>query len=279
MPMGFPVAGFVSALQYRAQPGDVFVATYPKCGTTWMQNIVWLLANEGHPLAGDQRLTEVFPHLEEVGREAVADLPEPRLIKTHLPFAMTPQSSSARYVVVARNPFDCAVSFYHHTRGFLRHYDFADGTFDNYFECFLRGQVDFGSYFEHLTSWGARVDDDNVSFVTYETMKADPKQSIMDVGRFLGGGFAEAVSDREILERVVEHSSFKSMSNDQQRWSSERAAGAAAFIRKGKVGDWEDWFSPDQARRLVDELEIHTAGTWLADLWPEVMRRAREAAG
>lgn len=276
MPMGFPVAGFVSALEYRAQDGDVFVATYPKCGTTWMQHIVWLLAHEGRPLSGDQRLTEAFPHLEEVGSAAVEALPQPRLIKTHLPFSMTPYSASARYVVVARNPFDCAVSFYHHTRGFPHHYDFADDEFDDYFECYIEGRVDFGGYFDHLVPWGARADDDNVIFLTYEAMKADPRRAITDVGQFLGGVFGEAVGDADTLERVLEHSSFKSMSKDQQRWSSERAAGAAPFVRKGSVGDWSNQFSPEQARRLAREFDARTAGTWMSDLWPDVLNQARE---
>ena len=91
---------------------------------------MYLLENDGRPLAAGQRLDDVFPHLEEVGEAAVRALPEPRLVKTHLPFARTPWSAQAKYIYVARNPFDCAVSFYHHTRGFERHYDFAEGTWD-----------------------------------------------------------------------------------------------------------------------------------------------------
>jgi sulfotransferase len=140
MPMGFPVASFESAQRYRASAGDVFVASYPKCGTTWTQYIVYLLQNDGRALAPRQRLDDVFPHLEEVGEATVRALPEPRLIKTHLPFSRTPWSPQAKYICIARNPFDCAVSFYHHTRGFKQHYDFAEGTWDTFFECLCEGK-------------------------------------------------------------------------------------------------------------------------------------------
>jgi len=275
LPLGFPVEGFVSGLSYEAQASDVFVSTYPKCGTTWMQHIVWLLADGGRPLRADQRMTEAFPHLEEVGRELVERRPEPRLIKTHLGFSLTPHHPRARYIWVARNPFDCAVSFFHHTRGFVQHYDFADGTFDDFFECFIDGRVDFGSYFDHLASWGARRDAPNLLFTTFEAMRADPRGVVVEVGRFLGGAFEASVDDPAVLERVLAHSSFASMREDQQRWSSARAADAPPFVRKGEVGDWESCFSSEQAHRMVAKLEACTAGTWMADLWSDTVERAR----
>src|SRR5690606_6399436 len=118
MPMGFPVAGFASGLRYRPQSSDIFVSTYPKCGTTWMQYIVYLIVNEGRAMPPGRNIGDVFPHLEETGAEAVETLPEPRLIKTHLQFSMVPFDPATKYIYVARNPFDCAVSFFHHTRGF-----------------------------------------------------------------------------------------------------------------------------------------------------------------
>ncbi len=278
MPMGFPVEGFVSALSYEAGPEDLFVATYPKCGTTWMQHIVWLLANGGRPLSGNERLTDKFPHLEEVGGEFVTRLDEPRLIKTHLPFALTPFHPAARYIYVARNPFDCAVSFFHHTRGFVKHYDFADGTFDEFFERFVTGRVDWGSYFDHLVSWGQRAGQPNVLFTTFEAMRSDARSVVLEVGRFLGGRYAEAATDPVVLDEVLEHSSFARMRRDQQRWSSPRSEDMPPFVRKGQVGDWESHFSPEQARRLVAEFDRHTTGKWLAELWPEVMARARAVA-
>ena len=32
---------------YASRPGDVFVATYPKAGTTWLQTVVLLLLHQG----------------------------------------------------------------------------------------------------------------------------------------------------------------------------------------------------------------------------------------
>ncbi len=272
--MGFPIDGFESGQRYRAQPGDIFVSTYPKCGTTWTQYIVYLLLNGGEPLAAGRRIDEVFPHLEEVGEQAIRALPEPRLIKTHLPYERTPWHAHAQYIYVARNPLDCVVSFYHHTRGFVRHYDFADGTFDAFFECFLRGEVDFGDYFDHLLSWAARRGEPNLAFFTYEDMMAEPRAAALAIADFLGGEAARAASEPEVLARVVAHSSFDSMRKDQGRWSSARPADMPAFVRKGVVGDWRNHCSAEQARRLADKLYARTRGTAAEGLWPDLMAEA-----
>ena len=270
MPMGFPVAGFESGQRYVAGAGDVFVASYPKCGTTWAQYIVYLLLNDARPLAVGQSINDVFPHLEEVGCEIVAALPTPRLIKTHLAFERTPWNSDAKYVYVARNPFDCAVSFYHHTRGFVRHYDFAEGTWETFFECFLAGEVDFGDYFDNLLSWWPRRVESNVLFLTYERMVADPAAAVAAVARLLGGRAAALVADARGLARVVGASSFGEMQRDQGRWSSQRPADMPAFVRKGVVGDYANYFSPEQARKLVAKMQASTTGTGLETLWPEL---------
>jgi hypothetical protein len=222
-------------------------------------------------------INDVFPHLEEVGEEIVRALPEPRLIKTHLPFERTPWNPAARYVYVARNPFDCAVSFFHHTRGFVRHYDFADGTFGDFFECFIRGEVDFGDYFDNLLSWLARGDEPNVVTLTYEEMIADPREPIVTLARFLGGRAARAATDAAFVERIVSLSSFESMRSEQRRWSSARPSNMPEFVRKGIVGDWRNHFSPEQARRLAARFVRRTRGTRAQHLWADVVAAATGA--
>lgn len=277
MPMGFPPEGLESVSEFVAEDGDVFVVSYPKSGTTWLQYIVHLLIR-GQALGPDESLSAAFPHLEEVGAAAFDSLPRPRLIKTHLARAMTPYSEACRYLVIVRNPFDCAVSFFHHTRGFPRHYDFADGSFAEFFESFIAGEVDFGDYFEHLVSWLAEADRDNVLLLTYEGLTIDPASGIRRIAQFLGTRALASVSTDAALARVVDETSLTSMRRDQQRWSSARPAWAPAFVRRGGVGDWRSLFTPRQARALLAKFERRLAGTGIGDLWADVLAHARAFA-
>ena len=272
LPKSFGRELFASALEYQAAGGDIFVSAYPKCGTTWAQNIVYLLLHDGAPLGAGDKLTELYPHLEEVGRQFVESLAAPRCIKTHLPFEMTPYNADARYLYLARNPFDCAVSFFHHTRGFPQHYDFAEGTFAEFFECFLAGKVDFGDYFDNLASWYARRNDDNVLFLTYEAMQRDARAAIAAIGNFLG---CDAEGNSQLLASVLRHSRFDSMRKNPQRWSSRRPEGMPAFIRRGVVGDWTNRFTARQAGRLLEKFLIRARATDMESLWPEILDRAR----
>ena len=61
------------------------------------------------------------------------------------------------------------------------------------------------------------------------------------------------------------------MSQKQSRWSSQRPNSAAPFIRKGKVGDWQNHFSQEQAMRLVDKFKVCSAETNIEKLWPGLL--------
>ncbi|NEP41802.1 MAG: sulfotransferase domain-containing protein [Okeania sp. SIO2H7] len=267
LPMGFVPEHFESGLAYQAQAGDTFIVTYPKCGTTWTQHILWMLSHDGKPLPLGKNINLEVPHLEEAGGDFVESLSEPRFIKTHLSYDLTPYNPDSKYIYVARNPFDCAVSFYYHTKGFIKHYDFAEATFDDFFECFIDGEVDWGDYFDHLISWVKHRSDRNVLFLTYESMKNDPKTAIMEIANFLGYNYVEKVKNTKILDSILEHTSFSRMSKDQSRWSSQRPTNMTPFIRKGEVGDWKSHFSVSQTQRLSQKFRTRTAGTEAANLW------------
>jgi hypothetical protein len=113
-------------------------------------------------------------------------------------------------------------------------------------------------------------------FLTYEQMLAAPGAAVQSIARFLGGRANELALDPERLAGVVHASDFEHMRRDQDRWSSRRPADMPAFVRKGAVGDWRNYFTPQQARLLAAKFRARTAGTSLEDLWPGLVANALE---
>ena len=105
---------------YRPRSGDVVVATYPKCGTTWTQRIVSLLIFQSpEPVA----LSKIAPWLDQRFRpieSVIADLEQQthrRAIKTHLPFDGLPVFDEVKYIHVVRDGRDACLSFHNHGTG------------------------------------------------------------------------------------------------------------------------------------------------------------------
>ena len=57
-------------VNFVTRTDDVFVVTYPKCGTTWMQQIVKLIWNKGKEDGRD--IDEVFPWAEMISTDTAA---------------------------------------------------------------------------------------------------------------------------------------------------------------------------------------------------------------
>ncbi|KAK8757460.1 hypothetical protein V5799_004911 [Amblyomma americanum] len=288
-----------SALSYEPQDGDVFVVSYPKCGSTWLQNIAQAVLNvDDHKEASEEGSLKLLTFLELVGAEGARAMPRPGAIKTHLPFSKHPYSEKAKYVYIARNPYDCCVSFYHHTKR-LPTYRFQDGTFDQFFDMFVEGKVDFGDYFDNLLSWYEHRDDPNVLFVTYEELKKDTSGWVLKLADFFG---KEQFGDKmkrnpALVAKVIESTNvekMKAINSKLRNWketvnsmpADARADlmktmndsfgdvwnkdGNGEFVRKGVVGDWKNYFSVEQIARLKARIELKTQGSDVMSLWTGV---------
>ncbi|UYV81137.1 hypothetical protein LAZ67_20000137 [Cordylochernes scorpioides] len=273
-----------SALAYKPQEDDLFVVTFPKCGTTWTQCIVYLILNKGKPYKNSHELMAKIPYLELFGADAMDKLPRPEAIKIHLDFKRTPYSPLAKYIHVVRNPKDTCVSFYHHTLK-LSPYEF-DGTFDDFFEIFFNGQNDYGDYFEHTLSWYEHRNDPNVLFLTYEELKSDTRNAILKMAKFIGDDYEKIlIENPDIMENVLKYSSIEQMKKFAKIGPSEptppleffpsgirhfttyiKEKGLAPFshddfVRKGIIGDWKNHFNEEQAKKLDDKTREKLAGT------------------
>lgn len=86
---------------FEVREDDVWIVTSTKCGTTWAQEMTWLILNNlDYRTAKSIDLTLRSPFLEFNGivenvphdtLQAANDLPSPRLIKSHLPAQFLPK--------------------------------------------------------------------------------------------------------------------------------------------------------------------------------------------
>ena len=111
---------------------DVFIASFPKSGTTWTQQVVRLIYSRGLILDSDPSLHAIIPWLddsEDLPDLSVVDsMTSPRVFKSHNPYHLLPRklTESNRLIYVTRGAKDTAVSMYFHTFGFkMYEYDEA----------------------------------------------------------------------------------------------------------------------------------------------------------
>ena len=79
----------------------------------------------------------------------------------------------------------------------------------DFFENFLKGDVSFGDYFDHVLSWWAHKDDDNVLFLKYEDMKKDLPSAVAAITKFI----CQDIS-KELLEEIAHRTTFENMKED-----------------------------------------------------------------
>ena len=187
-------------LDYHPSSTDVFIATYPKCGTTWMQQLIHCLKTRGDMHFGE--ITDVVPWLEmshllgvdNNARQKTA----PNCFKSHFSWAEIPKGG--RYIHVTRNPEAVLVSFYR----FLEGWFFEPGSINlNTFaeHLFFKGSSS-GLYWNHINEWWSVRDQEDVLFLCYENMIKDPDSLIKSVA-----GFMEIDLDDDLLKITRENSS------------------------------------------------------------------------
>jgi methylamine dehydrogenase accessory protein MauD len=244
------------------RPDDIFIVTYPRSGTTWMQMILYQLTS-----GGDMD----FAHIEQVcpwwehslHQQRLNTLASPRVFKSHLSHGKMPRLPG-KYIYVARIGKDVAVSYYHF---YTSHMGYR-GTFADFFERFLAGRVQSGSWFNHVRGWWEHRADPNMLFLRYEDLLADLPGCLRKISGFCG---LEVPAER--LPGILERCSFTFMKQHECRFDPllagpyELGIRPHAFLRQGQAGAWREQFSPAQAQRF-DRVLHRRLGQSGIDLYP-----------
>uniref|UniRef100_A0A8C9SX34 Sulfotransferase n=1 Tax=Scleropages formosus TaxID=113540 RepID=A0A8C9SX34_SCLFO len=262
--------------EFTFRHDDIIAVTYPKSGTTWMQEILPLIVSEGD-ITPVLTLTnwDRMPWLEEHRAKELnlEQRPPPRLFVSHCHYSMMPESFfkvKPKVIYVMRNPKDVFTSSYYY-------YDMASymvnpGTKDEFLDKFLDGKVIFGSWFDHVKGWLGAKDQDRIMYISYEEMILDLKASISKISLFIGKTLSQ-----EVIEKIADHCMFKNMkqnkmSNYSLVPSEYMDQKKSEFLRKGIAGDWKNNLTEAQAARFDSVYKEKMKDVNFKFMWDENMQ-------
>lgn len=212
---------YAATAAYVPQANDVFIATQMKCGTTWMQQVVFEVLYKGEGDLSDQGYRHMYalsPWIETSPNSSVPFDKAPligenktRLIKTHMPAQLIQHSDQAKYIYVTRHPVSCFVScldFVHMLAGPLT------PTREDLLKWYCSDQMLWGTWPDHVEGWWRRSQaHDNVLFVHYEEMKNDLAAVVDRVAGFLDVQLSDSQK-----HNVVEKSGFSYMREHEEHF-------------------------------------------------------------
>merc|ERR1711892_904888 len=114
----------------------------------------------------------------------------------------------------------------------------------------------YGSYWHHLHGGWKLRNEKNLKFIWYEDMKKDTKGIIEELCEFLEHPLSE-----EKVDELVDHVHVDNMRKNPWVSPPKSKHVRMDFIRKGKVGDSKNYFTPEKAKEWNEWIEEKTRGS------------------
>ncbi|KAM3963077.1 sulfotransferase 1A1-like [Aphomia sociella] len=270
---------------------DVFIVTFPKSGTTWTQELIWLLLNNlDYNTAAKQPVSVRFSFIEfpiifrcpsvkdwlkkmaednpkmkqfydrvacdSFHLDSILNAPSPRFIKSHLPLSLLPHTllDKAKVVYVARDPRDVAVSFYYHHK-FMKINGYKN-DFKSFWNLFIKDRIDWTPFGPHIKEAWEKRHHPNLLFLFYEDLSKDLPGVVRKVAQF----FNKPVTEEQVSQ-LCDHLHIDNFRrNKSVNYDFLKDIGlwdkGGQFIRNGKTGGWRDYFDEEmkqQAERWIKE--------------------------
>ena len=297
---------------------DVFICSYPKSGTTWTQHIVLTLlfrhkfnirSYQGNPnqtqtntkyhncynhVSEYAPFYEIDAHWDTSTRNLLTSIQHNheylgrRVFNTHLRWDMLPSDAAAastandhgkcgKFIYLVRNPLDVCVSFYFH----LSHQVEGgyNGTFDDFFQEWVRGETAFGSWIDHILSFAQVfadskpltpcvfqcVDGREILLLSYEEMISNLPLAVKRLVTFLD---LYSIDDDQLQNELLPTFVFEYMKGELTKFQprSVQWKNGFEFLRKGIAGDSVSVVTQDQVKLFRDSIQKHNVLEFLSQL-------------
>lgn len=237
------------------QPQDMFQASYPRSGSTWLRFMLFeILCGEE---AGFRKIEDRLPEIQwQRGKKGIL-ANGGRFIKTHEQY----RSEYKRAVFLVRDMRDVLLSCY--ARGLqdgIVHL-VSKGDFDSFMMSFLNGYaLQMGSWHEHTRTWleSPLAKSGNLLTIKYEELRKNPEPMLAQILEFVG-----VKPNMQIIHKAVEDNSLQQMRAKEDREKKQGEVSVllgphkntgedGRFVRKGSVGGWRNKLTEAQLK-TIDE--------------------------
>lgn len=220
-------------------PSDVFVASYPRSGSTWLIFLLVEILTGQSPQFGFAH--RIVPYVGKQ-RKAPRLLPRAgRLIRTH----ETYRAAYKRAIYLVRDVRDVLVS----ECLYWRWRNISSDESDDFLAQFLKGRANqFGSWPDHVNSWLDAASQKKVDIIVlkYEDMRRNTEDVLMEVLSFL-----KVDADQGRIREAIQNNSIEEMKQKEERARQtvfKTRPRDVPFVHEGSVGGWRQKLTDAQVR-------------------------------
>lgn len=255
---------------------DVFVLAYPKSGSTWSQEIVWLLANdlnfdecngdnlpirtqflENNMIVGrDDVAQHVLDYYNKIydGKDVIdylAKKPSPRIIKTHLGWELFPKQilsgeKKPKIVFITRNIKDVMVSSYHH----FSKIKCCNPDFNQHVKDVMNDHMCYGPFFKFLSGHLKHHEFSGSLILRYEDLVENFSTEVKRLANYLG----KTITDEEVkaLKEFVSIQKMKKQGYGREYFKGFQGFEDSCLIREGKNASYKEMID-EKTNKIIDD--------------------------
>ena len=263
---------------------NIFLASYPKSGNTWMRAIIANLYNfdkkfnlktlKSIPLLSIKKNFDEFEnkiysdnnilHFDWVSQNIIVcqkilnnKSNHLNIFKTHSVRhkKFTNETVNAGFIYIVRDPRDIVVSFK----------NFSGKKFDEIINELLfekQLMINTNGAKELLSTWDFHVRSwlnyNSVPrlIIKYEDLKSNPKEIVLNIKEFLNKIYKLKIdlSDKQI-DKIIENTNFNNLRKLENQYGFDEATKFSKFFRSGNSNQWKDVLSKKQLQLIEINLQ------------------------